>query len=224
MAADRSPSLAPRRPVVIMGAGHQGRNILDIFVASGTEVLGFLDDTKSPGQAINGVRVLGGFALVEDAGLLSRAAFIVGLGDNRIRGSLFRDIRQRGGMLASAIHPAAAISSFAKLGDGIYVQAFSRVLANARVGDFALIEGLTSIGSDVVIGEAAFVGPGAQLTAEARLGDGAFVGANAAVIGPATVGAHAVIGAGAVVIDDVPDRALAVGVPCRIKKVLPEPG
>lgn len=220
MEPDRTPTPAPERAVVIVGAGHQGRNVLDILAGRGTAVAGFLDDTRTRGEVVNGARVLGGFARTEDGDLLRQAAFIVALGDNRLRRELSRAIRQRGGLLASAIHPAADISPSARLGAGVCVQAFARVLSNARVGDFALVEGLTTIGSDVVLGEAAFVGPGAQVTAGAALGEGAYVGANAIVVGPARVGAHSIVGAGAVLRGDLPERVLAVGAPCRIVRPL----
>lgn len=42
------------------------------------------------------------------------------------------------------------------------------------------------------------------------------IGAGARVLGPVRVGDHAVIGANAVVIGDVPDDAVAVGVPARL--------
>jgi len=216
----RSACPTPDRPVVIVGAGHQGRNVADILVRGGTAVAGFLDDTRTLGERVNGVAVLGGFDRAADGELLQHAAFIVALGDNRIRRELSRAIWQRGGVLASAIHPAADVSPSARLGAGICVQAFARILSNASVGDFALVEGLTTIGSDVVLGEAAFVGPGAQVTAGAALGEGAYVGANAIVVGPARVGAHTVVGAGAVVRGDLPERVLAVGAPCRIVRPL----
>jgi sugar O-acyltransferase (sialic acid O-acetyltransferase NeuD family) len=206
-----------QRPVVILGAGHQGRNIHDILTLRRVPVLGFLDDTKPPGGRINGVKVLGGFALARDAALLRRAAFIVGIGDNRIRCRLFDEIIACGGKIASAIHPDSSISPSARLGRGVYVQAFADIRANARVDDFALIEGAALVGADVTVGKAASVGPGSQLTARASLGEGAFVGAGVAVIGPAGVGDYAVVGAGAVVIGDVPSGVLAVGVPSRIR-------
>ncbi|MCA9903410.1 MAG: N-acetyltransferase, partial [Anaerolineae bacterium] len=44
----------------------------------------------------------------------------------------------------------------------------------------------------------------------------ASIGSNATVVGGVTVGENALIGAGAVVTKDVPDYAIAVGVPARI--------
>jgi serine O-acetyltransferase len=49
-----------------------------------------------------------------------------------------------------------------------------------------------------------------------RFGGHVDVGAGAKILGGVTVGDHERIGANAVVLDDVPDGALAVGVPARI--------
>lgn len=44
------------------------------------------------------------------------------------------------------------------------------------------------------------------------------IGAGAKIIKPVTIGAHAKIGANAVVVSDVPDYAVAVGIPAKIVK------
>jgi acetyltransferase-like isoleucine patch superfamily enzyme len=50
---------------------------------------------------------------------------------------------------------------------------------------------------------------------DVEIGDGAWIGAHAVVVG-ARVGRGAVIGAGAVVTSDIPDYAIAVGIPARV--------
>lgn len=52
------------------------------------------------------------------------------------------------------------------------------------------------------------------------LGDNVSVGAGANIIGPVHIGNNAVIGAGAVVISDIPENAVAVGVPAKVIKIL----
>jgi len=52
---------------------------------------------------------------------------------------------------------------------------------------------------------------------EVTIGDGAWLGANVCVVG-ANVGRGAVVGANSVVVHDIPDYAVAVGVPARIVK------
>ena len=44
----------------------------------------------------------------------------------------------------------------------------------------------------------------------------AAIGSNATILGDVTIGQNAIIGAGAVVTKDVPDYAIAVGVPSRV--------
>ena len=48
------------------------------------------------------------------------------------------------------------------------------------------------------------------------IGDGAWLGQNVVVCPGVTIGRGAVIGANAVVLDDVPDYAVAVGVPASV--------
>lgn len=205
---------------MILGAGRQGRNISDICSVLRIEVLGFLDDTKPRGETVNQVAVLGGFELAEERELLDEADFIVGLGDNRIRRRLSNEIRARGGRLATVVHPSCAISPSARIGVGVYINACSRVLANACVGDYALIEGLATVGTDTIVGEAALIGSGCQLIGGSRVGTMALIGAGAVIVENTSVGDYSVIGAGATVVADIPDHVLAVGTPARVKRCL----
>lgn len=58
--------------------------------------------------------------------------------------------------------------------------------------------------------------------AESRDRDGAWLGVGVIVLGGVRIGAGAVIGAGSVVTQDVPDGAIAVGVPARVVKMRSE--
>lgn len=52
--------------------------------------------------------------------------------------------------------------------------------------------------------------------------DGAYIGTHASILDSCNyIGKHARIGAGAVVVKDIPDYAVAVGVPAKVVKVLP---
>jgi maltose O-acetyltransferase len=48
------------------------------------------------------------------------------------------------------------------------------------------------------------------------IGSNVWIGVNVTIIGPVTVGSGAVIGAGSVVLRDIPENAVAAGVPCKV--------
>lgn len=54
------------------------------------------------------------------------------------------------------------------------------------------------------------------------VGDGCWIGAGVILLPGIKVGKGSVIGAGAVVATDIPENVLAVGVPCKVIKSLPE--
>jgi acetyltransferase-like isoleucine patch superfamily enzyme len=55
-----------------------------------------------------------------------------------------------------------------------------------------------------------------RTSAGVTVGDGVWMGAGVKVLDGVTIGDHAIVGAGAVVREDVPDHAIAVGMPARV--------
>ena len=217
------PKLKTKAQLIILGAGRQGRNILDVCFDLEIPVAGFLDDTKQVGSDVNGVRVLGELDKWRDLDSESGYQYIVGIGWNKARREISARIESAGGSLATVIHPSCQISRFASIGAGVFVNAFSRIMANAEVHRYCLIEGHSTLGADTVVGEGVGVGPGVTLTGGAQVGAGTFLGSGAVILGGARVGTESVIAANATVIRDIPDRVLAAGTPAIIKRLLEAP-
>jgi galactoside O-acetyltransferase len=92
------------------------------------------------------------------------------------------------------------------------------------------------VGGRIVIGNDVMIGPNAVLRASnhgaeridvpmwnqphtggtIEIGDDVWIGANVVVVPNVKIGSHAIVAAGAVVTRDVPDYALAAGVPARV--------
>ena len=53
---------------------------------------------------------------------------------------------------------------------------------------------------------------------EITIGNDVFIGANVTLLDGVKIGDGVIIGAGAVVVSDIPDYAIAVGVPAKVKK------
>jgi sugar O-acyltransferase (sialic acid O-acetyltransferase NeuD family) len=205
---------------LIVGAGPQGRVILDILKAQGRHTaFGFVDDASElRGREINGVRVECGLdeALREAAGI----EMIVALGNPDLRQELAGRIASRGIPLLNAIHPSAVVMPSATLGRGIMVGANAVVNSNARIGDNVIINTAAVVEHDCVVGDGAALGPGAHLGGRAAIGPSAFIATRAIVLSRLSIGSRTVVGAGAVVTRDLPESVLAWGAPARVREKL----
>lgn len=123
------------------------------------------------------------------------------------------------------------------VGDESKIGAFVEVQKNASIGTRCKISSHTFICEGVTIEDDVFVGHGVmfindlypratvggQLQSEAdwqviptRVKRGASIGSGAVILAGVTIGEEAMIGAGAVVTRDIPDHAIAKGVPARL--------
>ena len=124
------------------------------------------------------------------------------------------------------VEAGARIGRGCVLGQNVYIG------RNAVIGDFVKIQNNVSVYEGVTLEDGVFCGPSCvftnDLTPDARrpkgsgarvrtlVREGASIGANATIVCGNTVGRRALVGAGAVVTHDVPDGAVAVGVPARV--------
>jgi bifunctional UDP-N-acetylglucosamine pyrophosphorylase / glucosamine-1-phosphate N-acetyltransferase len=130
---------------------------------------------------------------------------------------------------SSAVGAEASVGPFASLRPG------SRLERGAHVGSFVETKA-TTMGEGSKAGHLAYLGD-AQIGRDVNIGagtitcnwdgqqknptvieDDVYIGSDTMLVAPVNVGARAATGAGAVVRGDVPEDALAVGVPARIIK------
>ena len=124
------------------------------------------------------------------------------------------------------------IQSGAKIGKNCSLGQNVNISNNVIIGNDVKIQNNVSVYEGVEIEDGVFCGPSCvftnDLTPRARypkghenykhtlIKEGASIGANATIICGNTVGRSAMIAAGAVVTKDIPDYALAVGVPAQV--------
>ncbi|HCO66814.1 MAG TPA: maltose acetyltransferase [Dysgonomonas sp.] len=111
---------------------------------------------------------------------------------------------------------------------------------NIEVGDnfFANMNLVILDGAKVSIGDNVFIGPnvgiytaghpldvprrnmGLEYAYPVNIGNNVWIGAQATILPGVTIGDNAVIGAGSVVTKDIPANVLAVGNPCKVKRII----
>jgi sugar O-acyltransferase (sialic acid O-acetyltransferase NeuD family) len=202
-------------PLVVIGSGGHGRVVMEAAKSAGIKVRGFLDDTKGISEIVNGLPIVGGTNLLEDASFIYLHSIIVAIGDQQARRSFSTHVIERGGSLATIIHPTCIVSESSRLDVGTVATAGAIVSANSSIGRFCILNTGCTIDHDVDLADGVQICPGAHLAGGVRCGDDAFVGIGAAIIPNVKIGSRAVVGAGAVVIQDVPPGTIVVGNPAR---------
>lgn len=125
------------------------------------------------------------------------------------------------------------IQSGAKIGKKCSFGQNVNVSNNVQIGNGVKIQNNVSVYEGVTLEDYVFCGPSCvftnDLTPRAKypkghagykktlVREGASIGANATVVCGSTIGKWALIGAGAVVTGDVPNHALMLGVPARLR-------
>ncbi len=195
----------------IAGAGGFGRETLDALRASpsgATSPVEFLDD--SPDKAV----VAG--VPVRRPGEAGPGVFVVAIARPLARRRMAALLQARGLAAASVIHPRAAISPGAVLGEGCVVLANAFVSTGTTLGAHVQVNYNATIGHDAVLGDFVTVLPGANVAGAVTLGAEVTVGSNACVLQGLRIGSSAMVGAGAVVTRDQPPGVVVAGVPARI--------
>lgn len=133
------------------------------------------------------------------------------------------------------------VQSGAKIGKKCILGQNVNIGNNVTIGNFVKIQNNVSVYEGVELGDYVFCGPsmvftniidprskypqvGAEFYRKTIVKEGASLGANSTIVCGHTIGRFAFVGAGSVVTKDIPDFALVMGNPARIKGWYSEAG
>lgn len=202
--------------VAVLGGGGHAAVVISALREAGLSVAAvYDDDPRKWGTKLLGAPVIGA---IRGALISENCRSVIGLGDNSKR-------REIADLIPCAewvtvIHPKAYVHPSVCLGLGSVVFAGAIIQPGVRIGRHCIINTGATVDHHCDIADFCHVAPGCNLGGAATLGEGVFVGIGSAVIQNTKVGAWTTVGAGAAVVADLPDRAVAVGVPARVRRRL----
>jgi sugar O-acyltransferase (sialic acid O-acetyltransferase NeuD family) len=212
------------RSLIILGTGGSVYDVLDVVeainIAAPTwRVAGFLDDNRSVGSRYLGIEVLGPLTA---ARRFENCEFVNVIGSDksfRNRPEILAAIDLPTDRFATLVHPAAGVSSRAKLGRGTYVNYGASVAGNVTIGDQVSVGPGCIIGHDTLIDDYAMLAPGAVVSGHVHVGRNSYIGAASVLRQHVRIGEQALVGMGAVVVRDVADDCTVVGNPARTLEI-----
>ena len=204
--------------IIVVGAGGFGAEVVGYLrdidarnAAAGTmprlRIIGVVDNfvgTAAPTD-VCGVPFLGG----EDAASAhGDCLFVVATGTPRYRQEAFARLHARGWRLYTLVHPAAIVSSEAKVGAGSIIAPFAIVNARARVGNGCVANVFCSIGHNTLLGDYSVLSPYAALNGFAKAGELCFLGTRATIFSKVQIGDRCQVDAHSYVRANVGDRMI----------------
>lgn len=207
--------------VYIIGAGEQGRIVLDYFKLQGTSVEGFIDDNAT--GTVEDTPVLGGLEALAEKSRQGPVLVHVAVGNAWTRKKIVARINFPV-TYVNLVHPSALVSQTAYVPPdaGIFIGPGVVINTNARLGQFCLLNTGVIVEHDVVLGDYATINPGAIIAGAVKIGALSTVGIGAMVLDHYAIGNGSVVGAGAVVTKNFGDFVKLIGVPARVREQLEE--
>lgn len=212
-------------PLVIIGAGGFGRELLDVIDACNRdeasavedqvpyELVGFLDDGQPDLELLSqrGARHLGAVSKLEE--LPADVGYVIGIGDGAVR----RRIDQYGQTQARSspvlVHPSATRGFHVQLGPGSVICSHVSLTNNVRLGRHVHVNLNSTVGHDVRIGDYVTVSPLVAVSGEVVVEDEVLLGTGSAVNQRLVIGRGATLGSGAVAVKNIDAGRVAVGIP-----------
>lgn len=206
--------------VLMVGSGGHGRVLADIIRRSSEiRLVGIIDDIAVAGTQKLGSTVLGGSAeLPRIMAQTGCRRLVLAIGHNGRRLELAERIESlcEGVVWQSLCHPSVIVGENVEIGPGSVVTAGAVINPGSHLGRHCIVNTSAVVDHDCRLGDGSSLGPGALLGGWVTLGEGAIVAIGATVINGLQLGAHCLLGAGAMAVRDLPEQAVALGVPARV--------
>ena len=208
---------------IIWGSAGHAKVLADLIALRQGRVSALFDNSPDAKSSLLGVPLFQGskgfaYWLHQQTSLRGIcAAIAIGGNRGRDRQEIMSRLKLARLQLPVLIHPDATVALSAKMGDGCQILARAVIAPDVSMGAVCIVNHGASVDHECRLENGVHIAPGAVLCGCVKVGENSMVGAGAVVLPNISIGQGAMVGAGAVVIRSVPDRAVVMGNPAKIK-------
>ena len=202
------------KKIILVGYSGHGLVVADIAFENNFKLFGYAEKSLNEVNPFM-LEYFGDESSLEFKGWDLDVGFLLGIGDNLLREKIYIKIQDKGKKVISLISSTTSISSFATIGDGVFVNRNVSINAFSQIGNNVLLNTGCIIEHECVIGDSAHIAPGAVLAGNVEIGERTFIGANSVIKQGVKIGKDVVVGAGSVVLNNIPSDRKWVGNPGR---------
>jgi sugar O-acyltransferase (sialic acid O-acetyltransferase NeuD family) len=206
--------------IILVGGGPHAEVVADIVEQQGLyQVAGITDTRRSVGDRFLGYTVIGEQEALQ--GLMDEHGVVGGIvcvGDNYLREKVALELRAQVPEFefATAIHPSAAVSPRAEVGEGSVIMPGCVVNTSARVGRHCIINTLSSLEHRSTMGDYSSLSAGVITGGFVTLGEYSALALGVTVLDRVRIGRNVVVGSGSLVMKDTEDDVLMYGSPACV--------
>ena len=192
-----------KQKLIIVGTGPQAQIARDYFFEhSNYDVLGFACHSKfKESDHIYGMPLIAIEDLPDKHSPDDMEAFVaIGYKNmNKMRQSVYEEIKSLGFGLASFIHPKATVSATAEFGDNVFVFEENTIQPYVKIGNNTVLWSGNHIGHHSSIGNHCFISSHVVVSGSCKIGNNVFVGVNATFHDSLEIADECLIGAGTLI-------------------------
>lgn len=146
----------------------------------------FVDDGKSIGEEINGVKVVGGVSDLPSL-FTEYKRLVLSIGNNNVRENINKQAKNIGYSFPCIVDKSAYISPYASVGDGCVILNNVVIQNGSKVGNATILNPGVEVHHDSFVGDYCCIYTNSVIRTYAKVGDGVKIGSNVTIKNESTV-------------------------------------
>lgn len=216
------------KKILVLGAGGHCLSVLDSLLSSyNYQDIGIIDKEKETSAYLSAnsnlsqlmnIPVVGCDEDLEklySVGYTDAFITVGSIGDVSLRKRLYHLVKSIGFHIPNIIDKSSVVSNYAALGEGIYIGKNAVVNAYAIIGNCAIINTSSVVEHECTIEDFVHIAPGSILSGNVWVKADTHIGAGSMIKQGIHIGADSIVGIGSVVLNNIGDKVIAYGNPCK---------